>query len=86
MQLRPGIENEFIRRQAPVGDGSCHIVRWAVDDIVAVDGLALEESGVEGAGWIHLVKPSEEGVLGVWEDDLEIRRLFCDGSLRLIAE
>ena len=46
VQLRAGVEDEFICWLAGVGHCAGHVVGWAVDDEVAEKILALPESAV----------------------------------------
>jgi len=55
VQLRAGVEDELVRGQASVGHCACHVMGWAVDDVVAEEVLALPESAVVGFKWIELV-------------------------------
>jgi hypothetical protein len=52
VQLRPGIEDEFVRRQSRVRHRAGHVVSRTVDDEITEEGLALPEGAIERVSWI----------------------------------
>jgi len=61
-------------------------LRRTTYDKVPKDSLPLEERRVEVTSRIQLVEASEEGVLGVGEEDLQVGGLVGHGALGLIGE
>jgi hypothetical protein len=60
VQLRPGVENEFVRRQARVGHSGCHVVSRTVDNEIPKERLTLPESAVESIPRVKLVQTIEK--------------------------
>ena len=86
MLLRAGVEDQFVSRDAGVAHRARHVVRRAVDDEVAEEGLALPEGAVEGFARVQLVEAVEKVLLGVGEELLQVRGGGFGGQLALVAE
>lgn len=86
MELVSSVEDHFVRWDALISHGGCHVTSWAVNDKVTEERLALPESAVEGFGWVELIQAVEEMLLSIREQLLEVCCCALGGQDALVAE